>query len=286
MPELVHLPADTTAELIVEVLQREGGVIVDKVLDAKQLATLKGEIMPYIELCKDGRDVFSGRQTRRVGALMARSPSCGEMALHPLINAACGQYLAPFCDGYQLHFSQVVSIGEGQGRQPLHKDRYVWGGYVPAQIETQFSTIWAVSDFTEENGATAVVPGSHLWDEKRRPKPEEITCAAMSAGSVFIYSGSTIHGGGANETQQNRVGALLHYTLNWLRQEENQYLSCPPVLAQQLPEALRALVGYARGGPVLGFYTPPVGPGEGLELVSPERIFGDSQTDVKPLFGA
>lgn len=284
MSELVHLPADTTAELLVEVLQRDGGVIVDNVLNAQQLETLKAEIMPYVALCKDGRDDFSGKQTRRVGALMARSPACGEMALHPLINAACAQYLAPFCDGYQLHFSQVVSIGEGEGRQQLHKDRYVWGGYVPEQIETQFSTIWAVSDFTEENGATQVVPGSHLWDKKRRPQAEEITYAAMSAGSVFIYSGSTIHGGGANLTKQNRVGALLHYTLNWLRQEENQYLSCPPAVAQRLPEDLRALVGYARGGPVLGFFTPPVGPGEGLELLSPERIFGDSQTQVEPLF--
>jgi len=275
MPKLVHLPADTTAEKIVEVLQRDGGVIVDNVLSAQQLDTLKAEIMPYVDLCQDGKSDFSGKQTRRVGALMARSPMCGEMALHPLVNEACGQYLAPFCDGYQLHFSQVVSIGEGEGRQPLHKDRFVWGGYIPAQIETQFSTIWAVTDFTEENGATQVVRGSHLWDEKRLPKPEEITCAAMSAGSVFIYSGSTIHGGGANSTQQNRIGALLHYTLNWLRQEENQYLSCPPASAQQLSEELRDLVGYSRGGPVLGFFTPPVGPGEGLELISPNRMFAD-----------
>lgn len=275
MPALIHLPASTSAQKIVEVLKKDGGVIIDKVLNHQRLQQLNTEIMPFVDKAKTGFEDFSGTKTKRIGALIARSPACGELALHPLINAACGEYLSPYCSGYQLHFSQAVSIGQGEGRQALHRDRFVWGGYVPQNIETQFSTIWAATDFTKENGATSVVPGSHLWDADRKPKPEEITCAEMTAGSVFIYSGSTIHGGGANHTDQNRVGTLLHYTLNWLRQEENQYLSCPPEQAQALPKELRRLIGYTLGGPVLGFFTPPNGGKEGFELQPPESLFVD-----------
>lgn len=275
MPALVHLPSNTSVDHIVEILQRDGGVIVDNVLGENLLESLKREIEPYLQQAPEGRNDFSGKKTRRVGALMARSTTCRELALHPLINDACGQFLEPFCDSYQLHFSQVVSIGQGQGEQLLHKDRYVWGGYLPLEIETQFSTIWAVTDFTKENGATQVVPGSHLWDEQRQAKPEEIAYAEMSAGSVLIYTGTTIHGGGANTTSIDRIGVLLHYTLNWLRQEENQYLSCPTELAKDLPKKLRDLMGYTLGGPVLGFFSPPVGPSEGMEVISPGRLFKD-----------
>ena len=95
----------------------------------------------------------------------------------------------------------------------------------------------------------------------------------MTAGSVLLYNGTVFHGGGSNETEDNRTGVLIHYTLNWLRQEENQYLSCPPDLAKDLTPELRRLMGYARGGPVLGFYSTPGEPGEGFELSSPESLF-------------
>ena len=275
MPDLKHLQADTTPEEIVRILREDGGLIIDNVLDAASLETLRSEVMPYVDNAKDGQNVFAGFKTRRIGALMARSRKCGELALNPLMNAACKDFLSPFCDGYQLHFSQVIAIGQGEGEQFLHKDRGVWGGHVPYNIETQFSTIWAMTDFTKENGATVVVPGSHLWDKDRYPKPEELAYAEMKAGSVLLYSGTTTHGGGANKTDERRIGVFLHYTLNWLRQEENQYLSCPPDIAKNLPKELRDLMGYTNGGPVLGFFSEPVGPGEGMELTSAENMFKD-----------
>jgi len=97
----------------------------------------------------------------------------------------------------------------------------------------------------------------------------------MSAGSVLLYTGSILHGGGKNQSQEHRLGVLLHYAPSWLRQEENQYLSCPPDVAQDLDPELRALIGYSKGGPILGFYSSPGAPGEGLEIAPPERIFGD-----------
>ena len=207
---------------------------------------------------------------------MTRSPACRDLALDQLVNSVCSDYLAPYCDGYQMHFTQAVSIGPGEGGQDLHRDRAVWGRYVPRTIETQLSTIWAITDFTEENGATRIVPGSHHWARGRKPEAKDVCAAEMNAGSVLIYNGSVIHGGGSNQTDDARLGVLLHYTLNWLRQEENQYLSCPPELAKGLSPELRALMGYTQGGYVLGFYSDPTGPGDGKELAPPENLFGDN----------
>lgn len=271
--QLEHLGPDASVDAILELLDRDGGLIVDDVLDAETVEALASDLAPYLDRTADGRDSFSGHRTRRVGALMARSPACRQLALHPLVNEACSRYLAPYSDGYQLHFTQAVGIGPGEGHQPLHRDRGVWGGHLTRAIETQFSTIWAVTDFTAANGATRVVPGSHRWDRDREPEEHEIASAEMAAGSVLLYNGSVSHGGGANRTDARRVGVLLHYTLSWLRQEENQYLSCPPHVAATLPAELRRLMGYSKGGHVLGFYSTPGPAGEGVELASPERLF-------------
>ena len=123
--------------------------------------------------------------------------------------------------------------------------------------------------FHKKNGATQFIPGSHLWDTKRRPLPGEVVKSEMTAGSVLLYNGTVFHGGGSNETEDNRPGVLIRYTLNWLRQEENQYLSSPPNQAKDLTPELRRLMDHARGGPVLGFYSTPGAPGEGFELSSP-----------------
>ncbi|MFQ5558817.1 MAG: phytanoyl-CoA dioxygenase family protein [Acidimicrobiales bacterium] len=112
------------------------------------------------------------------------------------------------------------------------------------------------------------------WQDERQAEPHQIASAEMRAGSVLVYNGSVLHGGGRNITEdRHRLGVLLHYTLGWLRQEENQYLSCPPEIARDLDPELRALIGYTRGGHFLGFYSPPVGPGEGREQISPGRLF-------------
>ena len=151
---------------------------------------------------------------------------------------------------------------------------------MPRQIEPLFSTIWALPPFTQENGATQVVVGSHRWEKKRQPAPDEIAYAEMSPGSVLCYNGTVLHGGGANTSEdETRVGVFLHYTLNWLRQEENQYLSCPPEHAKHLTQELRALIGYAKGGYVLGFYSDPDDDSTQHESVSPENLFSEHRGD-------
>ena len=274
MPTLQHLRADTAPEAIAAILDSEGALILDDVIAPAQVAAVMGELNPYIDATPVGRDQFTGFATTRTGALVARSPLSRELVMHPAILAACDSFLLRACDRYQLHLTQVIRIRPGQPRQALHRDRLAWGGFLK-EVEPQLNTIWAMTDFTEENGATQVVPGSPLWEEGRRAEPHEIGYAEMKAGSVLVYSGSVIHGGGENRSGHDRVGVNITYCLGWLRQEENQYLSCPPEIARTLDKKLQGLIGYAMGSYALGYYTPPLPPGVGPEVAPPQVALGE-----------
>ena len=283
MGEVKHVSIDTPIEEILKILDEDAGLIIDNFLSDQNLESIKNELKPYLDVTRNGQDEFTGFETKRVGALMARSKTCQDLALDPLINQMADSFLGPHCESYQLHFTSAIQIGPGESSQILHRDRGVWGGYIPRKIETQFSTVWAINDFTKENGATQVVPGSHKWHKDREPLPEEIAYAEMKAGSVFIYTGSVLHGGGTNVTEQPRLGVFLHYAPSWLRQEENQYLSCPPEVAKDFSPELRSLIGYSKGGYVLGFFTDPEDKEGRLESVSPEKIFGESKDQYESL---
>ena len=283
MGEVKHVSIDTPIEEILKILDEDAGLIIDNFLSDQNLESIKNDLKPYLNVTRNGQDEFTGFETKRVGALMARSKTCQDLALDPLINQMAESFLGPHCESYQLHFTSAIQIGPGESSQILHRDRGVWGGYIPRKIETQFSTVWAINDFTKENGATQVVPGSHKWHKDREPLPEEIAYAEMKAGSVFIYTGSVLHGGGTNVTEQPRLGVFLHYAPSWLRQEENQYLSCPPEVAKDFSPELRSLIGYSKGGYVLGFFTDPEDKEGRLESVSPEKIFGESKDQYESL---
>jgi ectoine hydroxylase-related dioxygenase (phytanoyl-CoA dioxygenase family) len=274
MPHLVHFPAGVSGEAIAEALRTDGACIIDAAMAAGQLSHLKDEIMPYVEATDMGRDDFTGRRTTRTGALVARSQTCRELVMDDRLILACEDFLKPFCDAYQLHLTQLIRIFPQQGAQPLHRDRLAWGGYLPAALEPQLNTIWAVTDFTRENGATRVVPGSNHWESDRQADVDEIAYAEMEAGSVLVYSGSVIHSGGRNDSDADRMGLNITYCLGWLRQEENQYLSCPPEIARDFAPELQALLGYAMGSYALGYFTPPLAPGEGPEITPPDWLFG------------
>jgi hypothetical protein len=273
MPELKHLRADAAPETIGRILDTDGALIVDAVITPAEVAAVMDEIGPYIEATSPGRDAFTGFSTTRTGALAARSARCRELIMHPAILAACDHFLLRACDRYQLHLTQVIRIRPGQGAQPLHRDRLAWGGFLKG-VEPQFNTIWAMTEFTAENGATQVAPGSPTWADGRRAEPHEVIQAEMQPGSVLLYSGSVIHGGGENRSEMDRIGINLTYCLGWLRQEENQYLSCPPAIARTLDPKLQALLGYQMGSYALGYFSPPLAAGEGPEVVPPEFALG------------
>lgn len=281
MPELKRRPADLAVDEICQLLASDGALVLEDVLSPDRVASALDELMPYVEKTEPGRDDFSGRHTTRTGALVARSPASREMILHASVLPAARKFLEPWCERIQLHLGQVIRIQPGQPAQPIHRDRWAWGTHL-ARLEPQFNTIWALSEFRRDNGATQVVPGSVVWEDARQPKPEEIAYAEMSPGSVLLYSGAVFHGGGANTADDDRIGVNITYTLGWLRQEENQYLACPPEIARDLDPELQSLIGYTLGNYALGYYTPPLPPGEGPEVVGPEWALG-RQADYEQL---
>ncbi len=157
----------------------------------------------------------------------------------------------------QLHLTQIIRIGPGETAQLIHRDRWAWGKHL-AHVTPQFNTVWVITDFSSENGATQVVPGSTQWPDDAQISPGQITQAEMKVGSVLVYSGSDFHGGGDNRSTHDRIGINIAYTLGWLRQEENQYLTCPPGIAKDLDRPLQELIGYSMGQYALGYFTPRV----------------------------
>ena len=287
MATIEHVAATASPNEIIEHLQQDGAVIVDNVLPADDVARLNSELSPFLTQNAFGRDAFTGFKTQRIGALVARSEACADLALNAMMLTSARQYLSDYCDDIQLHFTSAVAIAPGESAQILHRDRGIWGGYLPRKVEPLFSTIWATTPFTRANGATQVVPGSQYWDKDRQPEPHEIAYAEMEPGSVLCYTGTVLHGGGANATpDQVRTGVFMHYALSWLRQEENQYLSCPPEHARRLSPELRALIGYAKGGYVLGFYSDPDDPSAAYESVSPEHLFSQREERFGAIHGA
>ncbi len=272
---LISLGPDASPEQINEIVVRDGAVIVKNLISAEKADAVVAECKPYVDATPQGRDSFTGFKTTRTGALVARSPQCRDLVVNQTVLGGCDVFLDPYCERYQLHLTQIIRIQPGQPKQFLHRDRLAWGGYVK-QVEPQLNTIWALTDFTKENGATQVVPGSPHWDDKREATDDEITYAEMPKGSVLIYSGSVIHGGGENASTMDRWGLNITYSLAWLRQEENQYLSCPPHIAKDLDPKLQELIGYTMGSYALGYYTEPSGPGEGVEIAPPEFALGRS----------
>lgn len=274
MPQLTTLPATASTEEILDVIKRDGALIVSGVLGSDELQRFRTELDPYMEATKNGQDDFTGRSTTRTGALVARSGQARDMVMHPDIVAAANQFLEPYCKRIQLHLTQIIRLKPGQGKQEIHRDRWAWGQYLQ-NVEPQFNTIWALTDFTKENGATQVVPGSIDWPDNRKAKPEEICQAEMSAGSVLLYTGSVFHAGGENRSDGDRIGVNITYTLGWLRQEENQYLSCPPEIARQFSPELQDMLGYEMGQYALGYYTPPGAPGEMPECITTAHAVRD-----------
>ena len=277
MTPLQHLPADAESSAIVATVQQDGAVILDNVLSEGFIAALREETDPYMEHTSNGEDHFAGHHTTRTGGLLVRSEKCRELIEHQTILNPCNEFLAPYCERVQLHLTQIIRIRPGETAQTIHRDRWAWGKHL-SHLEPQFNTIWAITDFTSENGATQVVPGSTQWPDDQEIQAEQITQAEMKAGSVLVYSGSVFHGGGSNTSDQDRIGINITYALGWLRQEENQYLSCPPELAKGLSPTLQGLAGYAMGQYALGYFTPPGAPGEGPEVVPPQYALGITES--------
>ncbi len=243
---------DVAASAVAEALLEDGYVIIERLapdLTDRALAELNADI----EAAPTGHTDFLGDRTKRLGGLLRRSVAAQEMAVHPVVMALADKVLQPHCVRYQLNFSGIMQLLPGAKAQALHRDAdlYPFRHPCPPML---MPTMWALTDFTADNGATLLVPRSHRWADDRDPTSEEIVAAVMPSGSLLVYLGGTIHGGGANVPDSFvRTGLAFQYSLAWLRQEENQYLANPPEIARTYPERLQRLIGYDYGAPYLGF---------------------------------
>jgi ectoine hydroxylase-related dioxygenase (phytanoyl-CoA dioxygenase family) len=257
-------------------IERDGAAIVEGLLSLDVVDRVNAEVEEAVAAADPGEALFNpvmqafhGPFTKQVAGMPGISRTFAvDVMCHPLLLALCDRILAPSCARYQLNLGHLLQRGPGSDEQWLHRDEAVWSDVPKPAPELQLATVIAFVDFTRENGATRVVPGSHRWPDRqmlpaeqmaqRAPEPDEIAYAEMPAGSAVVYTGGTIHAGGANVTDIPRRGAHLSYCLGWLRTEENNYLSTPPAVAAKLPRVAQELLGYAvhdsipRGGGYLG----------------------------------
>ena len=208
----------------------------------------------------DDPDAFYPGITRRIVALMHRSPTSRDLLMHPTVEALGDRHLGAGGETWTLNVTAGLEVGPGARDQVLHREEDLYPFFPCPRPNLILATMWAISDFTADNGGTQIVPGSHRWDGDRRAEPHEIVRAEMPAGSVLFWLGGTLHGAGANTTADDwRYGVILTYNRSWLRQEENQYVSMPLADALALPAATRDRLGFGfDNGDGLGFYDPSV----------------------------
>ena len=254
---LVRLPATAPVSDFIAALDADGAVIVEGFLAPAQREALNADfdrivagrapgvrhpVMPVME-------EFYGASTIRFDGLPGKSAAFVEVMQSPVLTGLADHYLLPHCLDYLFNTGQFIEIRPGETAQRLHRDEDAWrfGPLIAegprAQLEVE--AMVALSDFTAGNGATRVVPGSHLWPADREPAPDEILQAEMPAGAALFYLGSTVHGGGANRTaREARRGVFVGYVVGWLRTEENLFLTVPLEKVRNFPPRVREVLGY------------------------------------------
>jgi ectoine hydroxylase-related dioxygenase (phytanoyl-CoA dioxygenase family) len=249
---LNHLPNTAKPEDVAAAINRDGYVIVDELVPNALMDKIQQEMSPYVNDSMYGIDNMLGFKTKRTGALIARSPAARELIMNPTALGAAGIVLEK-ASTFQLHLTQIISVFPGEPAQKLHQDEVAWDFFpFPLDYNIQCNLLWALTDYTEEMGATRVVPGSHLSDRKKYTQ-EDTLPAVMKRGSALFYTGKIFHGAGANRSDRVRQAINITYAVGWVRQEENQFLSTPIEVARTLPDDLLKVMGYQLGCFSLGY---------------------------------
>ncbi len=231
-------------------LRRNGFVVLEGLVSRDRLAAIQAELAPYLAGRLFGRNDFEGFRSERVYALLAKAPSVAELVEHPAVLELIDAVLDP---NYLLSANLAINVHPGETAQSLHAD----DGYcrIPRPREPMgVSAIWAIDEFTDDNGATEVVPGSHAWVEEIPGSGDwRVQQITMPAGSAVVFMGTLLHRGGANRSNQTRLGITPQYCQPWIRQIENMPLAIPPHVASAFSPRVQALLGYSIHPPFIGY---------------------------------
>jgi ectoine hydroxylase-related dioxygenase (phytanoyl-CoA dioxygenase family) len=231
--------ADLTA------LQRDGYVILSDLLTPAELVEIREAAAPLLD--RHGRNGFEGRMTQRVYSVLNKTRTCDRIADHPRVLALLDRLLLP---NYLLSMLQVINILPGEQAQLLHTD----DGFYPLprpRAALGAATIWAIDDFTADNGATDIIPGSHLWGEQI-PEEADRQPVVMKAGSCVFFFSTLWHGGGANRSGAPRLALTAQYCEPWLRPQEAFTLSITRDTVRAVSEDIRRMLGYSIHPPFIG----------------------------------
>jgi ectoine hydroxylase-related dioxygenase (phytanoyl-CoA dioxygenase family) len=227
-----------------ERIERDGFTILEGVFPPDQADALAGDLERLERRLQVGYgpNDFEGRRTVRIYNLLAHGKRYEQIPVHPRVLPLVESVLDPGC---LISSLSSIAIDPGESAQLLHADDQLIPLDKPHRA-TVCNTMWALTDFTEENGATRVLPGSHRAHGNPEPGREYETVAAeMPRGSVLVWHGSLWHGGGANTSGERRVGIAMNYCAGYIRQQENQQLGIPREIARGFSARLRELVGYS-----------------------------------------
>jgi ectoine hydroxylase-related dioxygenase (phytanoyl-CoA dioxygenase family) len=229
-------------------VEREGFVIVEGLLSAAKLDEIKKDALPRFEH-SSGRNNFEGFATQRLYAVLAKTFTCDALVEHPLVLALLDRILEP---NYLLSQLQIINLLAGEERQPLHSDDAFYPWPRPRRA-LGAAAIWAIDEFTGDNGATVLIPGSHRWDG-RAPGPDDVPIpAVMPAGSMLFLLGTLWHGAGGNRTARSRMCVAAQYCAPWCRTQENLFLTVPIGRVRASSEHLKRLLGFSIHPPFMGF---------------------------------
>jgi len=224
---------------------RDGYVVLPDLLSADQIDQIKSAVRPLLD--QQGRNAFEGRATQRVYSVLNKTRACDVIADHPRVLALLDRLLLP---NYLLSMLQVINIQPGEQAQMLHTDDAFYPLPRPRKA-LGAATIWAIDDFTADNGATDVISGSHLWGEER-PDPAQRRPVVMPAGSCVFFVGTLWHGGGANRSDRPRLAVTAQYCEPWVRPQEAFTLSMTRATVKAVSEDIRRMLGYSIHPPFIG----------------------------------